>query len=117
MATFQLDPNARHDGTHNIGHISLIPRQLVEQFGKPGKCDEYKVSGEYTFVDDSGRVYTLYDWKSTSLYNDQIDQGIESDLPTPEEFWANEKLYDFPIGGTKACDVGAFKVWLRYLVG
>jgi hypothetical protein len=117
MAIFQLDFTARTDGTHNIGHINLSPAQLVERFGKPKKCDEYKVSGQYTFVDDSARVYTLYDYKSTSLYNDFIDQGIESELPTPEEFWAAGKPYDFQIGGKKNCDVGAFKVWLRYEVG
>jgi len=116
MATFQLDHNRSFEGTHNIGYVKLIPRRLVEHFGRPEKFDEYKVSGEYRFVDDSGRVYTLYDYKATSLYNDQIDMGIESELPTPDEFWGAERPYDFCIGGTDDCDTGAFKVWLRYLV-
>src|SRR5258708_30261478 len=116
MAVFQLNPKGRIDGTHNIGEIRLIPRQLIEKFGQPEKCDEYKVSGQYRFVDDSGRTYTLYDWKSTSLYNDGANDGVESEFPTPEEFWAGEDPYNFQIGGTDDCDVGAFKVWLRYLI-
>ena len=117
MPVFRLEPHRHAGGTYNIGHVKLVPKQLVEQFGQPEQFDEYKVSGQYRFVDDEGHVYTLYDWKCTSLYNDRIDEGIESEFPPPNEFWAGQRPVEFHIGGTTECDIGAFKVWLRYRVG
>ena len=89
----------------------------MSRFGQPAECDGYKVSGIYTFTDDLGNVYTVYDWKSTTLYNDQELDGKEVTLPTPDEFWANDHFADFSIGGHDACDVEAFSNWLAVEVG
>jgi len=74
------------------GYVSISPALLVKIFGKPEDSDEYKVSGEYCFRHvDSGKTYTLYDWKCTSLYY--------SSYPSPKKFWAQTEKYEFHIGG------------------
>jgi hypothetical protein len=114
MPAFRLDHAASLARTHGLGSIDLPPKALVDRFGPPRPFDDYKVSGNYTFVDDAGLVYTLYDYKVTSLYNDPALGYPQS--PTPQEFWADDTPTTLNIGGTDACDVPAFKVWLRYEV-
>jgi hypothetical protein len=114
MPAFRLDPTANMAGTHGLGSIDLPPRAVVDRFGPPPPFDDYKVSGHYTFVDDAGRVYTLYDYKVTSLYGDPA-LGYPR-MPTPAQFWADDAPQTLNIGGQDDCDVPAFKVWLRYEV-
>jgi hypothetical protein len=112
MTAFSLNPDADIDGTHNIGQIILVAQQLVDRFGPPEESDGYKVSGTYKFEDAQGNVYTVYDWKETSLFKDGLEEGEESDAPTPEEFWGNENPTTLQIGGREDSDVKAFKNWL-----
>ncbi len=114
MPAFRLDLVADRADTHLVGSIDLPPKALVDRFGSPARCDEYKVSGEYRFADDAGRVYTLYDYKVTTLYGDPA-LGYPP-MPTPAEFWASDRPTTLNIGGHDGCDVPAFKVWLRYEV-
>ncbi len=114
MATFRLDHAADVSGTHGLGEVRLSPRAVVERFGPPRSFDGYKVSGNYTFVDDAGRPFTLYDWKLTSLYNDPAMGYPES--PTPAAFWRDARPTTLNIGGRDDGDLAAFKVWLRYEV-
>ena len=79
------------EGSSLIGHINLSPTKLIKTFGKPFESDEYKVSGEYTFLNDNG-VITLYDWKMTTLYDQYNDY-------TPEELWVQKRPITFNIGG------------------
>src|SRR5262249_52287435 len=89
MDTFRLDLEADIDGTHYRDKILVPPKRVVDTFGPPGRGDSYKVSGTYRFTDPDGNVFTLYDWKTTSLYDDGVEPGEESSFPTPEEFWGN----------------------------
>ena len=89
---FRLDPKANITGTHLVGYIEAQPFVLVAVFGKPHESDGYKVSGEYVFSNDRGEVFTLYDWKSTSLY-------FGPGAPTPEEFWESDVVHELNIGG------------------
>lgn len=83
--------------TSRVGHIEASPAELVRLFGSPCLADEYKVSGEYLFkIHD--RYITLYDWKSTSLYDDS--------LPNPEEFWRQEKQVILNVGSHGTDDAG-----------
>jgi hypothetical protein len=78
------------------GECLISPARLVEVFGEPDSADDYKVSGEFTFVDrETGEHFTLYDWKHTTLY----DYNGEPGVPTPAEFWASTEQYPFHIGG------------------
>ena len=78
--SFQIaDPN-KTNGTCLIGYIEISPVNLIKKFGYPNMCDGYKVSGAYAFQDENGDVFTLYDWKYTTLYDSE-------NTYTPEEFW------------------------------
>ncbi len=88
------------------GECLISPARLVEVFGKPSESDGYKVSGEYTFHNpETGEAFTLYDWKSTTLYDDY--EG--NPAPTPEEFWASTEQYPFHIGGRGNRDIDQIK--------
>ena len=100
---FQLDFNANINGTCRQSEINVAPARLIELFGEPGESDGYKVSGEYVFVNEAGDVFTLYDWKYTTLYNPEY--GVH-----PELFWGGTKPVQFNIGGNgNAAD---FVKWL-----
>jgi hypothetical protein len=102
---FKLSQDADINGTHRVGEITCAPATLVEKFGQPQASDGYKVSGEYTFENEAGEVFTLYDWKSTSLYDDDFGS------PSPGAFWRQASPQQFNIGGrTNAFD---FVDWLE----
>ena len=79
------------NGTHLQGHITAVYSDLEEILGQPEECDGYKVSGEWTLTDSDGNVVTLYDWKSTELYDDS--------LPSVRQFRRNPDEQEFNIGG------------------
>ena len=80
--TFQLSTDADTSGVSGLTNLELIPVDLVEMFGRPAEGDGNKVSGEFIFANDKGDVFTIHDWKETTLY-----WGEYSDCLTPEEFW------------------------------
>ena len=65
---------------------------LVSLFGEPEESDGCLVSGEWVLQDGHGEVVTIYDYKSTELY-DEI-------LPSVEEFRSYERQR-FHIGSSK----------------
>tara|TARA_Y100001938_G_scaffold143413_1_gene216134 strand:- start:644 stop:964 length:321 start_codon:yes stop_codon:yes gene_type:complete len=105
---FKLNQDANVTGTHRQSEIRVAPARLIEKFGTPIESDGYKVSGEYVFEDDEGYVFTVYDWKATTLYSP--DYGM-----TPEYFWSQTTPTDFNIGGHKYA--GEFVEWLKKEVG
>jgi len=88
--------------TQRIGHIEASPAELIRLFGKPCESDGYKVSGEYLFKIWE-RFITLYDWKATSQYDE--------DLPSPQDFWANEERVVFNVGSQDGQD-SAYSIYL-----
>lgn len=80
-------------GTELIGHVDVAYADLVAAFGEPIESDNFKVSGEWILVDDENRVYTIYDWKSTNLYDPH--------LQSVEEFRSNPNPQRFNIGGIR----------------
>jgi|1_EtaG_2_1085319.scaffolds.fasta_scaffold208720_1 hypothetical protein len=102
---FRLSQDANINGTHRQSEVYVSPAKLVEKFGEPIESDGYKVSGEYVFESDDGmQVFTLYDWKATTLYDP--DYGV-----APSDFWARTIPVQFNIGGhTNAFD---FIDWLK----
>lgn len=74
--------------------------------GEPRKGDGYKVSSEWVVTDALGRVFTVYDYKETNLY--------DSELPSVAAF--RRRPYSWHIGAaqqTSDADVRAFKDWLE----
>ena len=117
MDEFKLDPGADADGTFYRAKVMVPPKRLVDRFGRPGRGDGYKVSGCYVFTDQAGNVFTLYDFKATSLSDDGAGYGEESSAPTPKEFWGNWNSDLLHIGARDQGDVEAFKRWLLVQVG
>jgi len=109
MATFILDSDADTTGIGGIEEIDVAPARVVEVFGPPPtRGDAYKVSGEYIFRDEVGRVFTLSDWKATSLY--------DPSFPSPQQYWACAERDELTISAVDD-DVEAFKEWLLVRLG
>jgi hypothetical protein len=100
---FKLDPNADIANTSLVEHLEVAPIDVVRALGTPHRrADGYKVSGLYSFLGDTA-TFTLYDWKSTSLYH--------QDLPSPLIFWNSRSKVSLSIG-SNCDDARAFKAWL-----
>ena len=90
------------NGTSRMSEMLIAPADLILAFGSPGESDGCKVSGEYLFHDEkNGVVFTMYDWKSTSLYDERAQ--------SPEQFWAQTKPTTINIGGNHKGDIEQFK--------
>lgn len=115
----RLIGDARFDvlsGTSLQGYVDIAPAALVRVLGKPDEGDEYKVSGEYAFRNASGVVFTLYDWKSTTLYDTEAYNGGVA--LTPEAFWAQNAAVPIHIGGASKnkAQLVEFIRWLKDVV-
>lgn len=92
-------------GTHNVSNVQLIPSQLIKTFGNPMSSDGFKVSGEYVFKSaTTDEVFTLYDWKYTTLYDESAEY-------TPNELWKLDKPIWFNIGAKGYS--GDFETWIK----
>lgn len=80
---FTLDNDANACGTsfHDV-RVTVDPKKLLALF-ESAEGDEYKVSRNWTFV-KGDMVFTLYDWKETSLYDEYN--------PSPRQYWAQDKV-------------------------
>ena len=96
------------NATSLVGEIEIKPSRIVEAFGNPDPSDGYKVSGEYVFLsEDEKAVFTLYDWKWTTLYD-------ETNPFTPEEFWKHTEKLSLNIGGHSVVALPHFKRWIKF---
>ena len=87
----------------------LKPIELVLVFGKPLISDSYKVSGEYLFEHtETGTPITLYDWKYTTLYDEE--DGIK-----PVDFWKLDEEVQFNIGSKNSMVYG-FDKWIKLTI-
>jgi hypothetical protein len=99
------DQSLNAGGSYLVDEVEVPPRFLVERFGAPADGDGIRVSGEYTFRSPQGVVFTIHDYKATSLW--ATDEG----LPTPEEFWRSTVPMELSIGA-RGDDAGEFKTWI-----
>lgn len=103
---FTRNDTANTSGTYLLEEVDLIPKFLVSVYGPPSAGDGFRVSGEYTFVSSSGNVFTVHDYKSTTLW--ATDEG----LLTPKQFWKSDKEEEFSIGGKNEPEAKIFVEWL-----
>ena len=75
-------PGSLANGTGYVDEIAIPPARVVRRFETGNSGDNYKVSRQWVFR-KGNLVFTLYDWKSTSLY----DPGYWS----PEELWQSDR--------------------------
>jgi hypothetical protein len=105
---YRPDPGTDAGGTSLRGETRLPPAFLVKRFGKHDGGDGIRSSGGWTFVGESGEVFTLYEWRCTTLSN-----GPGSGSPTIRGFWASWQPVQFHIGGASGSDWQAFRRWLQ----
>ncbi len=65
---YVVTPGVDVAGTHLVDEVQLPPAAVVRRFGPGEAGDGYKVSRRWVFR-KGHLVFTLYDWKSTSLYD------------------------------------------------
>ena len=105
---FRLDWTVDAGGTSLRGETKLPPALLVKRFGKHDGGDGIRSSGGWTFVSESGEVFTLYEWCCTTPSN-----GRGSGSPTVREFWTSWEPVKLHIGGLPDSDWQAFRRWLQ----
>ncbi len=88
-----------------IGTVDMIPKLLVERFGKPSPGDGNKVSGEFIFADEHGAEFYIYDWKLTGDYNPAC---------SPERLWDFDDIVQLQVGGSprRRGSLRRFLTWL-----
>jgi len=105
---YKLNPKVDTSGTDGLTLFEFPPVGLVELFGEVCDSDGCKVSRKHVFTSDRGDVFTVYDWKQTTLY-----RGESSGAPTPEEFWRSRELKLLRIGGRIGSNPRPFLKWLQ----
>jgi len=93
-----------------LEEIDIAPAFLVARFGEPLPGDGYRVTGRFSFRDEDGNVFTVYDYKSTSAF-----LADEEDALSPEEFWESQDEQELSIGGFGDYadgSAGPFVAWL-----
>ncbi len=105
---YKLNPKVDTSGIDSLTLFEFPPAGLVELFGDAADSDGFKISRKHVFTSDRGDVFTVYDWKQTTLY-----RGANSGAPTPEEFWRSRELKPLRIGGRLGSNPRPFLKWLQ----
>lgn len=87
------------------GTIEAVPATLTKLFGKPEAGDGWKVSTEWVFQNDLGELVSIYDFKQTSVYSD--------DLPSPAGLRASKTPVEFSVGASNLEAFLDFERWLQ----
>ena len=106
MKWYRHSRNVKIGGTSLVADIELIPGYLARSYGPPGPGDGLRVSGMYTFVSDADEVFTIYDYKSTTVWD------ADSSLPTPQDFWSSSEPVELSVGGADGSDHESFVKWI-----
>lgn len=106
---FKVVHNSNTNKTSLKGFIKARFHNLNGAFGSPGPGDLCEISGIWRFVDDSGALFCLYDWRRTDLYSPQ--------LPLVSEFRAYRGKHIFRIESTRGGNIFEFIKWLREKLG
>ena len=69
---FKLSPTTGTVSVTTMSEIEVAPASIIRRFGPPAVSDEYKVSGQFVFVDQQGEPFVVHDWKSTSLWEQEF---------------------------------------------
>lgn len=104
MTTYKLNPNANIDGSSKQAELHTTFAELLALFGMPEESDGHKSSGDWIFESNKGDVFTIYDWKSTSLY--------DSSLPSVDEFRRSPAIVTFSVGGRG--NASDFLMWVSW---
>lgn len=103
---FMLASPSDADWTHHYAEVQLPPACVVRRFGKGIEGDGYKVSRQWVFRKGE-LVFTLYDWKSTYLY--------DVELWHPNELWASEWPFDLHVGSKSPATPADVQAFIEFL--
>lgn len=99
------------DGSSRRGTLVATPVELRSRLGEPSWVDtgdgDGKVDCEWVFQNERGDRVSVYAYKATSLYED--------DLPASAEFWASAEPVGFSVGGYSVEAASAFIYWFKQL--
>lgn len=85
--------------------IRVRPDLLREALGEPDEGTGYKTAREYRFEDGEGNTITIYDYKATA--------GYDEELPTGDELWASREPVELHIGSDSPPAAFRFLEWLQ----
>ena len=105
---FLVDRMAHADRTYHVGEIELPPAFLVQHFGAHDGGDGLRSTGSWTFVNEIGNVFTLYEYMQT-----RTSLGRSSGAPLAAHFWSQWDPATFNIGGRENSDAATFKQRLK----
>ncbi|HPC95102.1 MAG TPA: hypothetical protein PLU87_09180 [Sedimentisphaerales bacterium] len=105
---YKLNPKVDTSGVDSLTLFEFPPAGLVELFGDACDSDGFKISRKHVFTSDRGDIFTVYDWKQTTLY-----RGAHSGAPTPEEFWRSREPKPLRVGGRLGSNPRPFLRWLQ----
>lgn len=106
-SSYERTSSRETDRTHFYAEVILIPAAVADTFCCGYDGDDYKVSRKWTFR-KGNLIFTLYDWKSTNLY--------DKAMWAPEELWSSWEPFDLHIGSKEpatSTDVAEFANWLK----
>ncbi len=111
-APYRLAAKGVHGGGTSLqAEVTASFKAVCEILGKPQYCatkrdpdSDGKVSTQWIVTNDAGEVFTIYDFKETSLY--------DRSNPSPTAF-RNQPSIDWHIGGKERTSAGRFAAWLR----
>ena len=90
MKNIKIDSRLNAEGTSFHGTVIPVnPRAFSQFMGADHVSDDYKISREW-ICRYKGKVYCIYDWKSTDLYA----KGLYS----VKDFWSKSGLEELHIG-------------------
>jgi len=100
-------PASEASQTHFFNEVQILPHSVVRCFGTGDCGDGYKVSHTWAFRRGE-LIYSLYDWKSTHLY--------DSTMWTPQELWASNEPFDLHVGSREPATQGDVADFITFLL-
>lgn len=94
-------------GTSRRGELLATYQELASIFGEAIESCERgtKVALEWNFVKNNGGVVTIYEWKSTAIW--------DPSLPSLKHFKMSKVPYSWGIGARNDEDAVEFKCWVE----
>ena len=80
---FSRDESINSGGAYWADRVDVAPLFLVEEFGPPAVGDGIRASGQYTFRSETSIVFTVHDYKVTTLWATDEPSDTRSILAAP----------------------------------
>jgi Ca2+-binding EF-hand superfamily protein len=103
MSAYKLDREAPTKGVRLQSYLEMPFERLVARFGEPRCGDGVSTLNQWVFSDASGNVYSVYDWKATTMW--------DRSLVSPARF-RELPVYRWHIGAYNRAPWEPFKSWI-----